>query len=194
MAEAVKLENRRTSTYGSLAYDLSSVATAPREIPLEVPQSPEREQTGTRTREQARPTVRTRTRKKALERPGVSPLAVIGTIAVLVVLVLLLLSYVQMTMISSETVGLNEQIAQLEEENTQLSIQYESTFDLTEIERYAVAELGMVKANNAQIHQLNSQEEDHAVILGEAATEEESLSIFDRIELFFYSIVEFFRS
>jgi hypothetical protein len=56
---------------------------------------------------------------------------------------MVLLSYVSLTELSEETVGLKEELAVLEEEETRLLLKYESAFDLNAVESYATKVLGM---------------------------------------------------
>ena len=69
---------------------------------------------------------------------------------------LVVMGYVQMAAISYESAELQQQLAELNEIENRLKIEYESTFDLDKIEQFAVNELGMVPAANSQVFYINS--------------------------------------
>ena len=62
-----------------------------------------------------------------------SVLSVLSCAAVLGLAVVLLLGYTQLTVLSSETVELKEQLEALETENVVLTAEYERMFDLTAV-------------------------------------------------------------
>ncbi len=72
-----------------------------------------------------------------------SAFAVVGFLCIAGLLFMVLLSYVSLTELSEETVGLKEELAVLEEEETRLLLKYESAFDLNAVESYATKVLGM---------------------------------------------------
>ena len=100
----------------------------------------------TKKREKAREIPKVRLR----ERQYVSPVSVLGTAAVLGLAVLLLLCYVQLTMLSSETVELKSRLESLETERVTLTAQYERMFDLATV-REAAEAAGMTKPSASQI-------------------------------------------
>ena len=79
----------------------------------------------------------------------------------------------------------------LQEQQTRLRIDYESAFNLTEIEDYAIHELGMQKPRSDQLYYISSDATDTAVVLDQNAAE--PLSLADRLGDFFSSILEYFR-
>lgn len=88
--------------------------------------------------------------------------------------------------------ALEDQYTQLQEDQTRLRIDYESAFNLTEIEDYAIHELGMQKPRSDQLYYISSSDAaDTAVVLDQNAAE--PLSLADRLGDFFSSIVEYFR-
>ena len=87
--------------------------------------------------------------------------------------------------------GLLHHIVTFIEQQTRLRIDYESAFNLTEIEDYAIHELGMQKPRSDQLYYISSDATDTAVVLDQNAAE--PLSLADRLGDFFSSILEYFR-
>jgi stage V sporulation protein D (sporulation-specific penicillin-binding protein) len=86
--------------------------------------------------------------------------AVAGTLLVALVMIRLLVGYVSLTRLSHEAAELERRIAELMEEQAKLEIRYERAFDLEQVERYAMAELGMVRAGSEQKVYLNNALDD----------------------------------
>ncbi len=114
----------------------------------------------------AEPKTAQRNAVRTKERPGVSAFAVVGFLCIAGLLFMVLLSYVSLTELSEETVGLKEELAVLEEEETRLLLKYESAFDLNAVESYATNVLGMSKPGENQIFYIRSENIDRAMILG----------------------------
>ena len=72
-------------------------------------------------------------------------MAVLGFAIAAVLLVISLVARVQLSQASAQVSALEDQYTQLQEQQTRLRIDYESAFNLTEIEDYAIHELGMQK-------------------------------------------------
>ena len=143
---------------GSLAHDLdwavrerelNHAGEAPRrrEIELEVPK--------VRTRSKSKVQVR--------ERQHVSLFTVLGVSALLGMAVLVLLSYIQLTALSADTVALKSQLAALETEHVRLTAQYEQMFDLATVQEAAEA-AGMVKPGSSQISYIDLSAGDNVVV------------------------------
>jgi cell division protein FtsL len=174
-----ELRNTAAAVFGSLAYDLShpELFREPEEESAPNIAAPPR----TRTRERAVPAVR--------PRYAVAPAAVIGLGIAAVILVFSLMGRMQLAQVSDETVELSNRLEEMEEEHTKLLIEHESTFNFTEIEKYAIEELGMQKARNDQIYYVQSAAApDKAVVL---ETEKNSFS--DRLFALADSIGACFR-
>ena len=119
-------------------------------------------------------------------------LAVLGFAIAAVLIVISLVARVQLSQTSAEVSALEDKYAQLQEDQTRLRIDYESAFNLTEIEDYAIHELGMQKPRSDQLYYISSSDAtDTAVVLDQNAAE--PLSLADRLGDFFSSIVEYFR-
>lgn len=185
MASAAKELRYRQggAVYGNLAYDLDREL---RERELrhagELP----------RKREQAleRPKVRSISKVQVREKQSLSVFSVVGFGAVAVLAVLVLLSYVQLTALSAETVSLQNELDQLEEENVVLTAQYERMFDLNTIKEAAEA-AGMSKPSSSQIYYIDLSEGDSAVVYEEA--EPGVLSqLLESLHHGVYAVVEYF--
>lgn len=72
-------------------------------------------------------------------------MAVLGFAIAAVLIVFSLVARVQLSQASAQVSALEDQYAELQEQQTRLRIDYESAFNLTEIEDYAIHELGMQK-------------------------------------------------
>jgi uncharacterized protein (DUF58 family) len=121
---------------------------------------------------------------------AISPVAALGFVIAAVLLVFSLFARIQLTQLSDECVALESSLAALNDTNTKLRISYESEFNLTEIEDYAVDTLGMVKPRSNQIYYVSGSVQDHAVVLGEAA---EDVSFADRLGDFLSSFTSYFH-
>ena len=185
MASAAKELRYRQSgaVYGNLAYDLDREL---RERELrhagELP----------RRQEQAleRPKVRSISKVQVRQKQSLSVFSVVGFGAVAVLAVMVLLSYVQLTALSAQTVSLQNELAQLEEENVVLTAQYERMFDLNTIKEAAEA-AGMSKPSSSQIYYIDLSEGDSAVVYEEA---EPGIlgQLLESLHHGFYAVVEYF--
>lgn len=153
-ATARDLRYRQTghAVNGSLAYDLD---WAVRE--RELRHAGEAPRVRENVREEAVPRVRVR------ERQRVSPVAVAGFVAVIVMAVALLMSYIQLTAVAADTVALKKELAALETEHRTLTAEYEQMFDLTTV-REAAEAAGMSKPSASQICYLDLTGGDSAVV------------------------------
>ncbi len=171
MAAEARRRTTRYETYGSAAYDPvwegGSVAAPRREEVL-------------------RPRPRVRPKERTLARPRVqvseagtgSPFAVVGFLSVGVLAVLLLMSYVRLTVINDETVQLRSQLSELEEEEAKLLTQYELAYDLREIEEQLTADGTMVKPGSDQMVVLDLSEPDNVVVYDQT---EETVGALEKI-------------
>ena len=123
---------------------------------------------------------------------AIAPMAVLGFAIAAVLIVFSLVARVQLSQASAQVSALEDQYAELQEQQTRLRIDYESAFNLTEIEDYAIHELGMQKPRSDQLYYISSSDAaDTAVVLDQTAAE--PLSLADRFGDFLTSIVEYFR-
>lgn len=162
MAAAAKELRYRRGVDGSLARELDwAVRERELEHAGEAPRHSAKERQ--REKEQAKTGVRVDIRK----RQYVSPLSVLGTAAVLGLALLVLLSYVQLTVLSAETVKLKNQLAELETKQVTLTAEYERMFDLATV-RQAAEAAGMSKPSASQVCWLDVSEGDSVEIYAEA--------------------------
>ena len=167
---------------GNAAYDLRSTAAEEylySTAPVDLPHAP-------------RPTETVVPESVPNPKQAIAPMAVLGFAIAAVLLVISLVARVQLSQASAQVSALEDQYTQLQEDQTRLRIDYESAFNLTEIEDYAIHELGMQKPRSDQLYYISSSDAtDTAVVLDQNAAE--PLSLADRLGDFFSSIVEYFR-
>ena len=139
------------------------------------------------------PQVRTRTEAVARtrERQNLSLFAVAGFAAVAALAVLVLMSYIQLTALSAETVALKKQLKTLEAENVTLTAQYERMFDQNAVKEADQA-AGMSKPGSSQIYYIDLSDGDNAVVYQH--TEPNVLSrVLTSVNHGVYTAVEYFR-
>lgn len=111
----------------------------------------------------AAPQVRSVSHVQVRQRQSVSPVAVLGGIAVAAVAVLTLLCYVQLTGLSGDVVSLRSELRQLQTENVTLTAQYEQMYDLATVKEAAEA-AGMAKPSSGQIFYIDLSNGDSAEV------------------------------
>jgi len=143
---------------GSLARDLD---WAVRERDLrragEMPRHQEQSLTREKVREQEKAHVRVR------ERQHVSAFSLVGFGVVIAMAVVMLMGYIQLTVLAAETVELKTQLETLNTENVRLTARYEQLFDLATVKEAAEA-AGMVKPSASQIGYIDLSGGDRAVV------------------------------
>ncbi len=186
-ASAKKVNYR---TYGSLAYDVNVRAE-------------EHALTGSAAeferRVHAEPMVRPapkavpQTRTHAVTRPAVrvSALAVVGSVVIGFMLVMILMSYVQLTAISSSVVSMKSELAALEQENISLTSTYERVFDKSSVKEAAEA-AGMTKPSPSQIYYIDLSSPDTVVLHQEKSVSAWN-NVADALGRSFLSVVEYFN-
>lgn len=125
------------------------------------------------------------------ERQQVSLFSLLGFAAVAGLAVLVLMSYIQLTALASDTVALKKQLSTLETEHATLTAQYEQMFDLTTV-REAAEAAGMTKPSASQICYLDMAGGDSAVVYQQ---EEPSVlsSVLTSLNHGVYAVVEYFK-
>ena len=179
-AREYRYAHREFSTNGSLARDLD---WAVRERELEhAGEVPRHERT------QAAPKVYHKEQVLVRERQAIPVLSVLGAVCALVMV--LLLSYVQLTTLAADTVALKSELTVLQAENVSLTAQHEQMFDMATVKEVAAA-AGMAKPTSSQITYLDQDSEDSAVVY-----RTETPSVFSRILSSLhhgvYAVVEYF--
>lgn len=170
---------------GSLAYDLD---WAVRERELRHAGEAPRRQEAAKERPKAK--VHASAHVQVRERQRVSLFSVAGVSAVIGMAVLVLMCYVQITVLSADTVALKSQLAALETEHVTLTAEYEQMFDLATVKEAAEA-AGMSKPGNSQICYIDLSGGDSAVVY-----QKEDPSVLSRILTSLnhgiYAVVEYF--
>lgn len=136
---------------GSLAYDLDYPARE---------RNPRRAKKAPKA--QGKPRIYEAPRVLLRARQYVSPLAVLSVAAIMGLALLVLLNYVQLTRLSSETVELQSQLQELETEQVTLTAQYQRMFDMASVKEAAEA-AGMSKPSSTQMSRLDLSAGDSAV-------------------------------
>ena len=171
MAAARELRyNSRSAVYGDLAYDLDREV---RERALRHAGEAPRHRTAARPRQRVSPLV----------------LCAVGALAAMAVV--LVMGYIQLTIISDEVVSLQNQLEELQTENVTLTAQHEQMFDLATVKEVAEA-AGMSKPSSSQIYYIDLSEGDSAVVYQQ---EESNLlsRLLTSLNHGIYAVVEYFE-
>ena len=165
---------------GTLAYDFGSPVFYPPEEPVYETPSEEHNPHGLRW-------VKERHREKAHAasrgRQGFSPLALIGALCAVILFVMTLLAQIRLVSISRSAVAMEEQIELLEAEQDKLTVEYETIFNLKDVEEYATGVLGMQEPLDDQIYYLtNVSSADKAVVITNDSTNMFALGLDDLLE------------
>jgi len=142
--------SRQAYAVGTSAYDLERLGALPE---IQAPEwYDERPRTITAPpTERTRERVDTRTRTRVARRQTVSLFGVLGCLVAGMLLLMIVLSHMQLAVLSSELGQLDREMSGLREEAIHLQAAHESAFSLAEVERFAREELGMVEAARGQI-------------------------------------------
>ena len=180
--------NSRSAVYGDLAYDLDREV---RERALRHAGEAPRHQTAVEAVPKAKPRVRSLSKAQVRQRQKVSVLSVLGVGAAIGLAVMVLMGYIQLTIISDEVVSLQNQLAELETENVSLTAQHEQMFDLATVKEVAEA-AGMSKPSSSQIYYIDLSEGDSAVVYQQ---EESNLlsRLLTSLNHGIYAVVEYFE-
>ena len=179
MAAARELRyNSRSAVYGDLAYDLDREV---RERALRHAGEAPRHQTA----------VEALSKAQVRQRQKVSVLSVLGVGAAIGLAVMVLMGYIQLTIISDEVVSLQNQLEELQTENVTLTAQHEQMFDLATVKEVAEA-AGMSKPSSSQIYYIDLSEGDSAVVYQQ---EESNLlsRLLTSLNHGIYAVVEYFE-
>ncbi|MCR5825490.1 MAG: hypothetical protein K6G54_02870 [Oscillospiraceae bacterium] len=187
MARNYNRRDHQQTVSGNLAYDYGRLEREERRRREREAQQAERQVEAQRNaaRREAEPLPRRR------EGIRVSPVAVLGFATVAAMVVLLLMSYAQLTMISKTVVAQQKTLATLEEEHVKLVSRYERTFDLSAIKE-AAESAGMAKPSASQIYYIDLSEPDNVVLY-----RQEGDGLLDRVTALIgrnvASVVEYFN-
>ncbi len=143
---------------GTLAYDFSNpeIYQPEEETVREEPKRRSRRREKLQPREWVREDVRPDRKEEAAakNRQGLSLVSLMGVAAAVVLLTMMLLAQIRLTDISDTAAKLERQITELETQRNKLTVEYESIFNLEDVEERAVNVLGMQEPDNEQIYYL----------------------------------------
>lgn len=111
---------------------------------------------------------RARAEAKAKVRPAqhLSPVLTLGFVAVAAMLVLVVMSYVELTTISNNVVSMQKELQALQTEQVSLTTRHEQAFDLSSVKEAAAA-AGMSQPSDSQIYYIDLSEPDCATVYAE---------------------------
>ena len=186
MARKSDMKNKYNNVVsGNLAFDYDyQERQERRRAPQEIPAPRSEKKAEPVRREEPVRHVRVRERQK------ISPFTAMGAIALVSVIVVVLMSYAQLTTLSNEVVSMQRQLTGLQDEHVVLLAQHEQTFDLAAVKQ-AAAEAGMYKPSASQIYYIDLSAPDSVVIY-----EQPNTSVLSRVFTSFgqgvFSVVEYF--
>ena len=167
---------------GTLAYDFRNPAIFPEEEALDLPVKRPGRRVKTESREWIKEDGRTavKTKTAAANRQGVSVFSLLGVICAIILVTMMLLAQIRLTDISSNAAALEKQIDALEVEKDKLTVEYETIFNLKDVENYAVNQLGMQEPDEEQIFYLTGvASADKAVVVTKGETDMFSVGLAD---------------
>lgn len=183
MAQSQQPRRRRTPVMpDSMAYDLSRPSQDTMRYSTAAPQfQPKQKPKMQPTQPALRPVFRDM---------SVAPVAVAIFLAGLVVWIFSLQLRAQITEVQQEIYRLESELRTVEQVQDELEIDYESAFNFTKLEDYAVTTLGMQRPRDEQIYFLSHESEDHAVAVLERSR---SNGLVDRLDDFLSGLLAYFR-
>ena len=171
--------------FGSLAYDFNNPELYGEDYAVAEPVAAPRPRTRTQTRTQ----VHTRARAVVHTRQSIAPMSIVGMVAAAFLVVIAILAQAQIVGISSDSVALQNQLTELEEQQSKLRIAYESAFNMAEIEDYAIHTLGMQRPRADQIFYIDTSSPDKAVVVADGAND----GFVDRVSDYLSGTLSYFR-
>lgn len=175
----------RYATYGSVAYAPGYDGSAARRLEREVVRPLPKERPEVR--------VRTRPRVRVREQGRISVFAVVGFLAVGLFAALVLMSYVRLTTLSTDTVSLRSELSTLKTEEAKLQAQYELAYDIKSIEEKVTADGQMVKPQSGQIYTVDLSEPDSVKRYDEQEAYAGAVGALHAVAEVFETVVEYFR-
>ena len=169
---------------GSAAYDADAVETYYTYSPERLAEEEETKRLAEQKREEER-------RKQLRARRISTALSLTAAAVAVVLLVLNLLSYAMLLEISEATSTAQARYATLAEENTELLVKYDQTFNMNEIEEYAVGVLGMTRPTSGQKIKVQAIGEDRVVLHTEQKAESENFIL--KMASFITGLLSYFK-
>lgn len=139
---------------------------------------------------QRRSAEKTQVHVELRQRQEVSYAAIAGVALVLGLAVMVLMSYIQLTVLSGQTVALKNELSQLQTQNVSLTTQYERMFDLATV-KAAAEEAGMTKPSNSQICYVDLSGGDTAVVYQQSEPNAMGKAL-TSLHHGFYAVMEYF--
>ena len=138
-------------------------------------------------------------KRRPVERPQVevrqaghvAPFAVVGFLAVGVFAVLLLLSYLQLHMVSDSVASLRSQLSELQTQNSTLSARYEQVFDMEHLE--AAVGSTMIRPTGDQITYIDMSQPDSVVLHAGSSAIAGAAGAIQGAQEIFSDLIEYFR-
>lgn len=129
---------------------------------------------------------------KAKVRPAqhVSPVILLGFVAVAVMMTMMIMCYVELTNISNRVVSMRQEVETLETQQITLMTKYEQAFDLTSVKEAALA-AGMSLPSDSQIYYIDLSDPDNAQVYTQESGGLEGL--LEKAGQGIEAIVEYFR-
>ena len=184
MAQPQPSRRRRTPVMpDSMAYDLSRPSQDTMRYSTAAPELQPKQRP--KNRRQQQPALRPRFRVMS-----VAPTAVVLFLAALVIWTFSLQTRTQITQAQQEVYRLENELRTVEQVQDELEIEYESAFNFTKLEDYAVTTLGMQRPRDEQVYFLSHESEDHAVAVLERSR---SNGLVDRLDDFLSELLAYFR-
>lgn len=121
----------------------------------------------------------------------VAPFAVVGFLAVGVFAVLLLLSYLQLHMVSDSVASLHGQLSELQTQHSVLSARYEQVFDMEHLE--AAVGSTMIRPTGDQITYIDMSQPDSVVLHAGGSAIRGAAGAFRGAQEIFSGLIEYFR-
>ena len=112
---------------------------------------------------------RARAETKAKVRPAqhLSPVLTLGFVAVAAMLVMVVMSYVELTTISASVVSMQKELQALQTEQVSLITRHEQAFDLSSVKEAAEA-AGMSQPSDSQVYYIDLSEPDSATVYSQS--------------------------
>ena len=183
MAAAAEMKYGQGAVFGSLAYDFDNPELYRDGSAVAQPKARPRTETQTQTR------VHTRARTAVRTKQSIAPMTLVGMLAAAFLVVVAILAQAQIVGISSQSVALEKELVQLEEQQAKLRIAYESAFNMAEIEDYAIHSLGMQKPRADQVFYIDTSSPDKAVVIAGGGDE----GVVDRVSDYLSGLIAYFR-
>ena len=106
--------------------------------------------------------------------------SLLGAACAVVLITMMLLAQIRLTDISHTAAALEQQISQLEADRAKLTVEYETIFNLKDVEEQAIDVLGMQEPDDSQIVYLSGvASADKAVVVTKEQTDLFSLGVKD---------------